>query len=190
MASLRTRYSRKFNMGTYYFAWRKLRENKNFLKLWKADMKLESSLSSFEKAGPLKLDFDDDNQFCDIMLSSKRDDSVDGRLGLDILERCWERLQKERGKGNVLQLLLRKVSVPEKIKRLKDWRKRMNIERAQGAIEIGAEEMENEGRNIEAAVDQQQWARDIFDAVDSDAKLEAEQSCEPIIFETFKKVFE
>ena len=66
----------------------------------------------------------------------------------------------------------------------------MNIERAQGAIEIGAEEMENEGRNIEAAVDQQQWARDIFDAVDSEAKPEAEQSCEPIIFETFKKVFE
>ena len=186
---MRTRYSRKFNMGTYHFAWQKLRENKNFVKLWKKDMKLESGLNSFERSGPLKLDFEDDNeQFCDIMLSSKRDDSVDGRLGLDILERCWERLRKERGKGNILQLLLRKVSAPEDIKRLKDWRKRINIELAQGTNEIGAGEMENERRNIEAAVDQQQWAQDIFDEVE--AKLEAEQSCEPIIFETFKKVFE
>ena len=186
---MRTRYSRKFNMGNYYFAWQKLRENKNFVKLWKKDMMLESSLSSFEKAGPLKLDFDDDdNQFCDIMLSSKREDSVDGRLGLDILERCWETLRKERGRGNLLQFLLRKVSAPEDVKRLKDWRKRMTIERTQGTNEIGAGEMENEGINIEAAVDQQQWARDIFDAVDEE--LEAEQSCEPIIFETFKKVFE
>ena len=95
---------------------------------------------------------------------------------------------ERKGKGNILQLLLRKVSAPEDVKRLKDWRKRMTIERTQGTNEIGAGEMENEGINIEAAVDQQQWARDIFDAVDEE--LEAEQSCEPIIFETFKKVFE
>ena len=51
---------------------------------------------------------------------------MDGRLGLDILEKCWGRIEKASSRGNVLGHLLRKVSSPEDVQRLKDWRRKMN----------------------------------------------------------------
>ena len=66
-------------------------ENTNFDKFVKA----ERSLNSSEEAGSLKLDFGENKQFCDMMLSMQRVESVDGRLGLDILEKCWRGLRRQ-----------------------------------------------------------------------------------------------
>ena len=104
-----------------------MEENKNFDE-FQEDLEPERSLNSSEESGSLKFDFDDNKQFCDMMLPKKRVESVDGRLGLDILERCWERLQKAAVRGNVLRRLLRKVSSPEDVQRLQGWRKKMKTE--------------------------------------------------------------
>ena len=80
-----------------------MEKNKNFAEFHE-DLKLNE-----EAGGSKKLDFDD-KQFCDLMLPRNRGESVaNGRLGLDILERCWQRLEKKRRVGgNVLRHLLRK----------------------------------------------------------------------------------
>ena len=133
-----------------------------------------------------KLDFDDE-QFCDMMLPRNRGESVaNGRLGLDILERCWQRLGKERRvRGNVLRHLLRKVSSPDDVQRLKGWRKRIETEMAEAEREeIGAKG--NEGA-ISKTVGNRQWAWNILETVD--AKLKALESCQSMMLETFKQVF-
>ena len=86
----------------------------------------ESSLNLSE-AGSLKLDLADNKLFCDMMmLRMQRGETVDGRLGLDILERCWGRLRKANARGNVISHILRMVSSPEDVERLKAWRTRMS----------------------------------------------------------------
>ena len=150
-------------------------KNKNFNE-FQEDLIPESSLNSSEAGSP-KLDFTDNKLFCDMMMiPMQRGETVDGRLGLDILEKCWGRLGKESVRGNVLRHLLRRVSSPEDVQRLKGWRARMK--------EIGGKG--REGSISETVVDQQ-WAWKILDSVD--VAVETLQNCRPMIHQTFKKVF-
>ena len=163
-AAIRTRFSRGHRFTHYSWALEAMDKNKNFN---------ESSLNLSE-AGSLKLDLADNKLFCDMMmLRMQRGETVDGRLGLDILERCWGRLQKASAKGNVLGHILRKVSSPEDVERLKDWRTRMS---GMGTKSIS-------GRS---AVVDQQWAQNLLDSVD--AKLTSNH-CRSMMHQTFKKVF-
>ena len=193
-----------------------MKGNENFEDFFKEDPMPESerSLNSSDKSGWPKFDFDDNKQFCDMMLPKKRGESVDGRLGLDILERCWERLKKaDAVRGNVLRHLLRKVSSPEEVQRLKRWRKRMQTETAPKVSKVSSPEdvivqrlkgwqkrmktesppvsrdkgeNGNEGTISETEVDQQ-WAWDTLDAVE--ATVDALKDCRSMIHQTFKKVF-
>ena len=167
----------------YYRALQEMEENKNFDE-FQEDLEPERSLNSSEESGSLKFDFDDNKQFCDMMLPKKRVESVDGRLGLDILERCWERLQKAAVRGNVLRQLLREVFSPEDVQRLKGWQKKMKTETPSGSKENGGNG--NEGTISEKVVDRQ-WAWDILDTVD--ATVEALKHCRSMLHQTFKKVF-
>ena len=92
------------------------------------------------------------------------------------MEKCWGRLGKASARGNVLRHLLRKVSSPKDVQRLKGWRARMK--------EIGGKG--REGSISETVVDQQ-WAWKILDSVD--VAVETLQNCRPMIHQTFKKVF-
>ena len=161
---MQTRFSRRMKLIYYYPA-----VNKLFSKRVK------------------KLAFDDE-QFCELMLPRNRGEGMAAtdRLGLDILERCWQSLEKEvRVRGKVLRRLLRKVSSPDDVQRLKRWRKRMETEMEEaGRGEIGAKG--NEGA-IGKTVGDRQWVWNILDTVD--AKLEALESCRSMMQETFKKVF-
>ena len=180
---MRTRFSRRNKLIYYYHALQELEENKNFDE-FQEDLNPERSDNSSEESGSLKFDFDDNKQFCDMMLPNKRGESLDGRSGLDILERCWERLQKAAVRGNVLRRLLRKVSSPEDVKRLQGWRKKMKTETPSASKEIGGNG--NEGTISEKVVDRQ-WAWDILDTVD--ATVEALKHCRSMMHQTFKEVF-
>ena len=162
-------------MYHYYPALQALKKNTNFDQ-FQEDVIPELSVNSSEEAGSLKLDFDKNKQFCDMMLPMHKGESVDGRLGLDILEKCWGRLGKASARGNVLRHLLRRVSSPEDVQRLKGWRARMS-------------EMGRKGRegSISETVVDQQWAWKILDSVD--AAVETLQNCRPMMHQTFKKVF-
>ena len=149
--------------------------NTNFDK-FQEDLKPERSLNSSEESGRLKLDLKENKQFCDMMLPRRKGESLDGRAGLDIFEKCWGRLEKTSARENVLGNLLRKVSSPEDVQRLKSWRTRMN--------EIGGKG--SEGSISETVVDQQ-WASNILDSVA--AAFERLQHCRPMLLQTFKKVF-
>ena len=171
----RTRFSRQKRFHHYYTAWYAMKRNSNFKRFQEnlVPNESESDLISGE-AGQGK--FKKNNQFCEIMLPTEGDnESVTSRLGLDILERCWERIL-ENNFGNILRKLLREVASVEDIQRLKDWKEKIETSRGQGKSETGGFER-----------DHQQDALDLLAKLQT--AIEARRDCAPVLAETFGKVF-